>query len=132
MKQGLPHYKFDQAFQFIQEFTGFFTPGIVTLFLFGLFWERMNAKAALAAAAASFILSCAFWMYWPALPFMDRVGLVFVLCGIIAVVVSLTTGKDEDMVWTDLKGMDFRTPASFNVGALSVSAILVALYAAWW
>ena len=31
---------FDQAFQYIQEFTGFFTPGICVIFLLGMFWER--------------------------------------------------------------------------------------------
>src|ERR1700722_19469841 len=29
---------FDQAFQYIQEFTGFFTPGICVIFLLGMFW----------------------------------------------------------------------------------------------
>lgn len=124
--------KFDQAFQFIQEFTGFFTPGIVTLFLFGLFWKGMNAKGALAAAAASFLLSAAFWQLWPSLPFIDRVGLVFLLCGSIAIVVSSFTSDATDHIWTDVRTMSFATPRSFNVGALSIAAILSALYIAWW
>jgi SSS family solute:Na+ symporter len=123
---------FDQAFQFIQEFTGFFTPGIVTLFLFGLFWKGMNAKGAFSAAASSFVLSCLFWLFWPELPFMDRVGLVFVLCGVIAVLVSLVMDDNIDQKWLDPKSISFKTPVSFNVGAFSVSAILIALYAAWW
>ena len=44
---------FDQAFQYIQEFTGFFTPGIVVIFLLGMFWKGMTTQGALAAAAGS-------------------------------------------------------------------------------
>ena len=124
--------KFDQAFQFIQEFTGFFTPGIVTLFLLGLFWKGMNAKGALAAAAGSFVLSATFWQLWPGLPFIDRVGVVFLMCIAIAVLVSLVTSQEKDHVWTDVRTMSFGTSASFNVGAFAIAGTLCALYAAWW
>ncbi|MCV6604040.1 MAG: sodium/sugar symporter, partial [Porticoccaceae bacterium] len=67
---------FSQAFQFIQEFTGFFTPGIVVLFLLGMFWKKTTATAALSAAVGSFVLSLLGRLFWPELPFMDRVGLV--------------------------------------------------------
>lgn len=30
----------DQAFQFIQEFTGFISPGVVAIFLLGMFWKK--------------------------------------------------------------------------------------------
>ncbi|NCZ63952.1 MAG: sodium transporter, partial [Cellvibrionales bacterium] len=48
---------FDQAFQYIQEFTGFFTPGIVVIFLLGMFWRKTTASAALMAAVGSALLS---------------------------------------------------------------------------
>src|ERR1700681_1492503 len=48
---------FDQAFQYIQEFTGFFTPGICVIFLLGMFWDRTSATGALVAAVASAVLS---------------------------------------------------------------------------
>ena len=50
---------FDQAFQYIQEYTGFFTPGIVVIFLLGLFWKRATEAGALAATVGSFALSIA-------------------------------------------------------------------------
>ena len=71
---------FEQAFQYIQEFTGFFTPGIVAIFMLGLFWSRTTATAALLSAVGSAALSLLLKLYWPDLPFMDRVGLVFILC----------------------------------------------------
>ena len=78
---------FEQAFQYIQEFTGFFTPGIVAIFMLGLFWSRTTATAALISAITSAVLSLLLKVYWPDLPFMDRVGLVFLLC--VAVGLSL-------------------------------------------
>lgn len=123
---------FDQAFQYIQEYTGFFTPGIVVIFLLGLFWKRANEAGALAAALGSFLLSVVLKLAWPALPFIDRVGLVFLLALALAVGVSLTTAAapHKDVVRTD--DVSFATPSTFNVGAIAVVAILVALYTLFW
>ena len=125
---------FKQAFQFIQEFTGFFTPGIVVSFLMGMFWQRMSARGALAAAIGSFVLSLAGKLFWPELPFMDRVGLVFIACVLIGVVVSLAGSpsieKKHEMV---TRGeVDFSTTRSFNIATVGIIAILAALYATWW
>ena len=123
---------FDQAFQYIQEYTGFFTPGIVVIFVLGLFWKRANEAGALAAAIGSFALSIVLKLAWPSLPFIDRVGLVFLLALALAVVVSLATrhAPEKDIIQT--RDVDYRTSAAFNVGALAVLAILVALYALFW
>ena len=123
---------FDQAFQYIQEYTGFFTPGIVVIFLLGLFWRRANQAGALAAAIGSFGLSIVLKLAWPSLPFIDRVGLVFLLALALAVVISLLTPKapGSDLIRTDDVG--YATTASFNVASLGVVAILVALYATFW
>jgi SSS family solute:Na+ symporter len=123
---------FDQAFQYIQEFTGFFTPGICVIFLLGMFWDRCTATGALVAAIASFVLSLLLWKFWPALPFMDRVGWVFVACLGIAVVLSLLQPRREAALRVELKQIDYSTSAGFNLAALAVTAILIALYATWW
>jgi SSS family solute:Na+ symporter len=124
---------FDQAFQYIQEYTGFFTPGIVVIFVLGLFWKRANEAGALAAAISSFALSVLLKLTWPALPFIDRVGLVFLSALALAVIVSLITPKQKegsDLIRVD--DVSYRTPLGFNAGALGVIAILVALYALYW
>jgi SSS family solute:Na+ symporter len=123
---------FDQAFQYIQEFTGFFTPGICVIFLLGMFWERCTATGALVAAIASFVLSLLLRKFWPSLPFMDRVGWVFVACLGIAVVLSLVWPRREAALKVDLKQIDYSTSGGFNLAALAVTAILIALYATWW
>jgi SSS family solute:Na+ symporter len=121
---------FDQAFQYIQEFTGFFTPGIVAIFLMGMFWKKSSATGALLAALGSAVLSLGFKLYMPELPFMDRVGVVFIACMVIGVVFSLAFPRNENAL--DNSGIKFDTSGSFNVAALAVTLILVGLYTVWW
>lgn len=123
---------FDQAFQYIQEFTGFFTPGIVVIFLLGMFWSRMTSAAALTAALASALLSFVLKMTWPALPFMDRVGLVFVLCLALAFTVSSLRREGASGATVELRDIDYSTTGSFKLATVAVVAILTALYATWW
>jgi SSS family solute:Na+ symporter len=63
---------------------------------------------------------------------MDRVGLVFVACFGVAIVLSLLQAPRESALRVDLKQVDYSTSTGFNVAALAVTAILVAFYAAWW
>ena len=123
---------FEQAFQYIQDFTGFFTPGICVIFLLGMFWPRCTALAALAAAISSAVLSTVLYFTWPSLPFMDRVGIVFLACMGIAIVLSLLQRPQEPSLKVDLKNIDYSTTAGFNIAALVITAILIALYATWW
>ena len=123
---------FDQAFQYIQEYTGFFTPGITVIFLLGLFWKRANEAGALAGTIASFLLSIAIKAFLPDLPFMNRMGIVFVLAMIIAVVVSLATPPSGASNRIATRDVSYRTSTGFNVGAIGVVVILSVLYFVWW
>jgi solute:Na+ symporter, SSS family len=129
-----------QAFQYIQEFTGFFTPGITVIFLLGLFWNGATEAGAIAAAVASVILSFVFWLpaqyggraYLNAVPFMRRMEIAFVLSFVLAVIVSLLRPVRKESNRVTMEGVSFKTPAVFNIGALGVILILIALYATWW
>ena len=123
---------FDQAFQYIQEFTGFFTPGICVIFLLGMFWERATSLGAIPAAIGSAVLSFALKILWPSLPFIDRVGVVFLACIAIAVGLSLLEKPAGPSLRVELRNIDYSTSTGFNIAALVVVAILVALYAIWW
>jgi SSS family solute:Na+ symporter len=122
---------FDQAFQYIQEFTGFFTPGIVVIFLMGMFWRRTTANAALAAALGSAVLSLLFKLFWTQLPFIDRVGLVFILCVGLAAIISIIENREQGGA-IDIGDINFATSRGFNLSGLCIALILAALYATWW
>lgn len=130
----------DQAFQYIQEFSGFVTPGITVIFLLGLFWKGATETGALVGAVASVLLSFLFW--FPAdwggvaalnlVPFMNRMMIVFFISLALAMVVSLVRTAREGSNRITMQGVSFGTTASFNVAAAIVIVILIALYIAWW
>jgi SSS family solute:Na+ symporter len=122
---------FDQAFQYVQDFTSFFTPGIVVIFLLGMFWKRTTPTGALAAAIGSFVTSLAFKIFWPELPFLDRMNFVFFICLILAVSASLWV-KEESKYIHKLDKADFHTSTGYNLVSVSVFLVLVAIYATWW
>ncbi|GAC22302.1 sodium/sugar symporter [Paraglaciecola arctica] len=126
--------KFDQAFQYIQEFTGVFTPGIVVIFLVGMFWKKATSLGALSTAIGSAIFSFSLRILWPELPFMDRMGLVFFICLATMVTVSLFFGQTKPSTDTSvsLSDVSFETEKSFNIAAFGIVIALALLYSIWW
>lgn len=135
-----------QVFQYIQEYTGVVSPGILAVFLMGLFWK----KATNSGAIWGIILSIPIALYfkvgpngWAAgtalenlfviLPFMQQMFITCLLTiGVIALV-SYLEGKGM----TDEKGIIlskklFQTDPVFNISAVAISIILVVLYALFW
>jgi SSS family solute:Na+ symporter len=123
---------FGQGFQYIQNFTGFVTPGICVIFLLGLFWARTTATAAMVSMLATVVLSWVFYKYLPDYPFMNRVGWCFVAGIVIAVALSLMTPKSAAAMRVDITNVDFKTGTFFNVAAGLIVVILAALYYTWW
>jgi solute:Na+ symporter, SSS family len=123
---------FGQGFQYIQNFTGFVTPGICVIFLLGLFWARTTATAAMVSMLATVVLSYVFYKFLPDYPFMNRVGWCFVAGILIAVGISLMSPQKEAAMRVDIKNVDFKTGTFFNVAAVIVIAILAWLYIMWW
>jgi SSS family solute:Na+ symporter len=123
--------KFDQAFQYIQEFTGFFTPGICAIFILGFFYKKTTPTAALIAAIGSAALSILFKMVLPDIAFMDRVGITFLCCLGLAIGISQFTKLSHDRSF-DMHAVDTETTTAFNLSALIITLIVSALYASWW
>jgi len=145
-----------QGFNYIQEYTGFFSPGILAMFLLGFFWKRTTSNAALFATIGGFILSCVlkflpgwvnldwltpFGFYQPnadnhgafEIPFMDRMGFVFVFCVLGMAVINFV----ENRRGVVSKGLEvdasmFRVSRGFTVGALVIVGLLITLYTVYW
>jgi solute:Na+ symporter, SSS family len=124
--------RFDQAFQFIQEFSGLISPGVVAIFLMGMFWKRANGMAALIAAIATLPLGIGFNEYFPEMPFLNRMSMVFLVLIAIIVIVSMLSPykpkKDSIEVTADM----FKIEKSFAIGSIILMGIISALYIAFW
>ncbi|WP_405294333.1 sodium/sugar symporter [Algibacter sp. Ld11] len=121
----------DQAFQFIQEYTGIVSPGILGVFMLGLFWKKTTNKAAIIGALASIPIAVAFKA--TEMPWMNQMGLSAVFTMVIIVIASLLQHKGKD----DEKGIEitkelFKTTPLFNIGAFAIMLILVVLYVLFW
>lgn len=132
----------DQAFQYIQEYTGIVSPGILAVFLLGLFWKKTTNKAAIVGVLSSIPIAMYFkigakeWSTHPAfvnVPFLDQMGYTLLLTMLIIAAYSYIQHKGKD----DKKGIPitkelFKTSPLFNIGAFAIMIILVVLYAMFW
>ncbi len=132
----------DQAFQFIQEYTGVVSPGILAIFLLGLFWKKTTNKGAIAGALASIPIAMYFkfapkgWStsaFFIDVPFMDQMGYTTLLTMLVIGLVSYLENKGSN----DAKGITiskglFNTSPLFNVGAFAVMILLTVIYALFW
>ncbi|MFT6854411.1 MAG: SSS family solute:Na+ symporter [Cyclobacteriaceae bacterium] len=122
----------DQAFQYIQEYTGIVSPGILGVFLLGLFWKKTTNKGAIWGAILSVPIALLFKLF-PKIPFMNQMGLTCLITMLVIIVVSHLEGRGKDSE----KGIEirtelFKTSPSFNIGAFAVMIVVSVLYALFW
>ncbi len=134
----------DQAFQYIQEYTGLVSPGILAIFILGLFWRKTTNKAAVWGAVSALPIALYFkagskaWFplesgIFPNLPWMDQMAYTFIAVAAIIAIVSLIDGKGKlNANGIVLETTLFKTKRSFDIGALIIVLILVMLYAFFW
>lgn len=124
----------DQAFQFIQKYTGYFSPGILVVFMFGLFWKRASAKAALWVILSSFPLSLLLDLFFAdeVLPFMNKMGVSFIVLSALMILVSVLQNKGNDEKAVMIEKSWFETSNAFKLTALVIMALLAAIYGLFW
>jgi SSS family solute:Na+ symporter len=124
---------FGQGFEYIQEYTGFISPGILCIFLLGMFWKRATASGALVSALLSIPLSTFFKYEYPEIPFLNRMGIVFWICVAVHVTISLISSKGQESAKAfAVDSSWFRTNSSFRLGAVAVCALLATVYIFFW
>ena len=130
-----------QVFIFIQEYTGVVSPGILAVFLMGLFYKKATNNAAIWGA----ILSIPIAMYFKVapkgwsnasifveLPFMHQMGYTCLATLAIITIISHIEGNQDDPKGINLTKKLFATNNTFNIGAFSVLLITAFLYAMFW
>lgn len=152
-----PHLGIDKkgGFQYIQEYTGFVSPGIFAMFILGFFWKRTTSNAALFATIGGFLLSV-FFKFLPSfadlsflhstgfavvnpanglyeIPFLDRMGFVFIICIIGMYLISrIENAKGVVPNGLEVDTKMFKAHPGFVVGALLVTLVTAALYIMYW
>ncbi len=141
------------GFEFIQEYTGFVSPGIFAMFILGFFWKKTTSNAALFATVGGFVFSV-FFKFLPKIadmsflepygfaakvdgvyeiPFLDRMGFVFVICILgMWIISTLDNKRGVKPNGLEIDKSMFKLHPAFAVGALLVGGILTALYTIFW
>jgi len=120
----------DQAFQFIQEYTGMISPGITAIFVFGMFWKRTTSTAALWGTILSIPVSAAIKFLIPGMPFLDQMMLTFLAISLVIIIISILDKKEG-------KGLEisreiFRTDKVFNLLSIIIIVLFSAIYIVFW
>jgi SSS family solute:Na+ symporter len=151
-----PHLGIDKkgGFQYIQEYTGFVSPGIFAMFILGFFWKKTTSTAALFATIGGFLLSVMF-KFLPTytdlaflapfgfavkgpsgvyeIPFLDRMGFVFVICIIMMIIISLIdNARGVKPKGLEVDSSMFKPQPSFVIGTAAIVVILTTLYTIYW
>ncbi len=143
-----------QGFQYIQEYTGFVSPGIFAMFILGFFWKRTTSNAALFATIGGFVFSLILKVL-PRfvdlsfletfnfaklnsdgvyeIPFLDRMGFVFIFCVIgMSIITNIENRRGVKPNGLIVEKSMFKMSPGFTAGSLIVLGILVALYTVYW
>ncbi|MBS9429026.1 sodium/sugar symporter [Photorhabdus akhurstii] len=123
----------NQAFQYIQEYTGLVSPGILAVFLLGLFWKKTSSKGAIIGVVLS-IPFALFLKFMPfAMPFMDQMLYTLLFTLVVIAFTSLSTSaNDDDPKGIVLVSSMFATDRSFNIASYAIMIILAVLYVVFW
>lgn len=130
-----------QAFQFIQEYTGVVSPGILAVFLAGLFFKRATNNGAIWGIISSIPIALYFkvgpkgWSdaaMFVNIPFLDQMFITAILSLAIILAISFYESKTADAKGIPISRELFNTGPAFNIGAAIVMIICTVLYAIFW
>jgi SSS family solute:Na+ symporter len=130
----------DQAYQFIQEYVGFVSPGVLAIFLLGFFWKKTTSAAALTGALITIPTSTIlkFLPNWtnnafPNYPFLDRMTITFFFIVVMMVIISITKpSKQNNADAIEVNTSMFKVSNGFIVASVIITGILAALYTVFW
>ncbi|MCK4560383.1 MAG: sodium/sugar symporter [Calditrichia bacterium] len=122
-----------QMFQYIQEYTGLVSPGILAVFLMGLFWKKSTSRAAIIGVITSILVAMLLKLPVVDLPWMDQMFYTLIITMVIIAGVSMTNSKDvDDPKGIPLTAETFKTGPVFNISSYVILLILAVLYTVFW
>ncbi len=122
-----------QVFQYIQEYTGLVSPGVLAVSMLGLFWKKVTARGAIWGAILSIPVAIVLKQPAMELPFMDQMLYTFLITIVIIGMISLSSSKyDDDPKGFNLTAKLFSTDKVFNIASYVICVILALLYSFFW
>ncbi len=122
-----------QAYEYIQKYTGYVSPGILSIFLLGFFWKKNSSQGAFVAAILSVALSAFLEIYFPDMPFLNRMATTFWVCVLVQISMSYLFLKGEDHPNAfEVKREWFKVTKSFQAGAIAIIGFFVLVYVLFW
>ena len=119
-------------FQYIQEYTGLVSPGILAVFIMGLFWKKATNKGAIWGVLCSIPMALIFKLLPFDMPFMDQMFYTCISTIAIIFMVSLSScPTDDDAKGIPLTADMFKTDKIFNICAYIICILLAIIYTAF-
>jgi len=122
----------DQAFQYIQEYSGFIYPGIITVFGLGLLWKRASSKAAVWTAIITIPLGVLFKLTLPNVAFQLRAGYIFIILVTFFIIMSLLDKKFVSCETPEQKDRDAMIKWGKIILGTGIGIIVMALIVVIW
>lgn len=122
-----------QMFQYIQEYTGLVSPGILAVFLMGLFWKKTSVQGAIIGVLSSIPVALALKILPLQMPFLDQMFYTLLITMAVITGVSLSSGEgDDNPKGIPLLKETFATGQKFNISVYIMLLILAFLYTVFW
>ncbi|MEN0109760.1 MAG: sodium/solute symporter [Planctomycetota bacterium] len=123
---------FGGIFNFIQEFQGYISPGVLAIFLFGLLVPRAPRVAGIVGLAINPVLYYLLATYASDIAFLDRMAICFgVVCVTLAALTVLRPLKEPVELPVN-EEMDVTSSPSAKVGGVLVLVLTAVLYGVFW
>lgn len=122
----------DQAFQYIQEYSGFIYPGIIVVFGLGLLWKRASSRAAVWTAIITIPLGVLFKIFLGGVPFQLRAGYIFIILLVFFVLMSLVDKKFVSVELPEQKDRETMVKWARRMGFAGLFFVVLALVVIVW
>lgn len=122
----------DQAFQYIQEYSGFIYPGIIVVFGLGLLWKRASSRAAVWTAIITIPLGVLFKIFLGGVPFQLRAGYIFIILLVFFVLMSLVDKKFVAVELPEQKDRETMVKWARRMGFAGLFFVVLALVVIVW
>jgi SSS family solute:Na+ symporter len=116
----------DQAFQYIQEYSGFIYPGIITVFGLGLLWKRASSRAAVWTAILTIPMGVLFKLTLPDLAFQFRAGYIFIILVSFFILMSYIDNKFVKCELPEQKDCAAMKKWAYIMGTVGAAMIVIA------